>query len=134
MQQPVSSLTRTAPAALGPLALIADYTLIAERKRMVVLKTADSGCELPAIGYIGWRDGQIEGWHWRNANHVTSYGVWLETASGERLLHHLTAGPISADFVATPFKFPAPTGPGELTLRATYASGGSVVIAAGSVR
>lgn len=119
---------------LGPLALISDFTLIAERKRIAVFRTAPSGCELPAIGYVGVRDGRVEGWHWRNAQHITGFELWLESAAGARLLHTIPVGPSSAEFVATPFSFDVPASTGDVTLRATYAGGGAVVIAADTLK
>jgi 4-amino-4-deoxy-L-arabinose transferase-like glycosyltransferase len=112
-------------ATLGPLKLMSDYALLADRKRFAVLAPTARGCELPAVGYVGVRHNTIEGWHWRNGVHVVSYQLWIDGRS----VASLAPAPPTDSFVPILFTHALPLMAQRIELSARYASGGEVVIA-----
>ena len=123
-------ISRFCPA-LGPLDLVVDFSLVAERKRLAILRSGNHGCELPAIGYVGFSANGLKGWHWRNGAHVTGFELRGRNAEEQEvLLQRLPPAQTSDAFVPAPFSIPLPADIREVELSARYAQGGVVVIAA----
>jgi len=117
-------------SALGPLDLVADFSLVAERKRVAILQSAAAGCALPALGYVGIEGGEIRGWHLSGGAQVIAFDLFKLSDRAERLLASFAPGEVGLRLAPSVFSAPLPLGSGTLELRARYAKGGVVTLAA----